>query len=440
MLDTRFLRASDGTGPAPIARINTARIAGATVFKVDTVVKWPVGAFIATVGTLNVNGYIDPTLAPVNEFRGHVTSGDIILDSWEPGFPFATVDLGNAVNQYVILKQTTGWSNLVQDALAEIQNTFIGPYSNRNLYDNAIVNSGCSVSQRAAPNLSTAYQYGAVDRFAGKATGTAVSAGTISQSTSPLAVQEGFALKFAGVTITGAGIVFARYRMEAKDAVLLKGKALSFRCRVYHDVGTSVNYNIYLNKPTVADNFASVTAIANSGNQAVATATATEIKFENIAAGNIGDISNGLEIEIQVACGAVTLKNFEFSQFLLNLGAVRGTYGPRDYQSELAGCQRYYQVVRQTTQGYSGFATGFVGSGSFQVATPVTMRALPTITSSGLLHRFGGADYSITSTTPEVITSTGISIQTTTSGAPANGNASVVATSPGGFMYMDSEL
>jgi hypothetical protein len=121
MLDTRFLRGSDGTGNAVAARVNTIRIVGASVLKVDAVTKWPAGAFIATVGTLNSNGYLDPSLAPITEFRGHLSGADIIIDSYEPGYS----DVGNAVNQYVILKQTTGWSNLVQDAMAENQTEII---------------------------------------------------------------------------------------------------------------------------------------------------------------------------------------------------------------------------------------------------------------------------------------------------------------------------
>lgn len=114
MIDTRFLRGSDGTGNAVAARVNTQRLVGSSVLKVDSISKWPTGAFLATVGTIDVNGYLTSN---VTEFRGHITGSDIIIDSYENGY----TDIGNAVNQYAILKQTTGWSNLVQDAIAELQ-------------------------------------------------------------------------------------------------------------------------------------------------------------------------------------------------------------------------------------------------------------------------------------------------------------------------------
>lgn len=121
MLDTRFLRGSDGTGLSVLARINTQRLIGSSVLKVDSVSKWPTGQFIATAGTLNSNGYLDPSLGAITEFRGHITAGDIIIDSYEAG----SSDVGNLVNQYVMIKQTVGWANLVQDSLAELQDQFI---------------------------------------------------------------------------------------------------------------------------------------------------------------------------------------------------------------------------------------------------------------------------------------------------------------------------
>lgn len=228
--------------------------------------------------------------------------------------------------------------------LYDYVDNFINTYPLKNLYDNAIINSGCSVAQRVtAPNLSTTYQFGAVDRFAAKATGTAVSAGTIGQTTTPSVVSIGQALKLANVTITGTGVIFLRYRMEAKDALQFKNLAASFGCLVRQDTGVSVNAKIYINKPTAADNFTSTTNIATSANIPVAHNTNTLIKLENINAGNLGDVSFGLEIEIQLAVGAVTTKNFEFCNFVFNKGALLAPFMPKSFTDELLACKRYYE-------------------------------------------------------------------------------------------------
>lgn len=100
-----YLKASDGTGPTALAHIETLRIVGSTVINVDTVDNFPTDHFILTTGTLNASGYI--TAASMCEMRCHVLAGDIIIDSFEPGYS----DTGNAAGQVAIIKQTTGWAD-----------------------------------------------------------------------------------------------------------------------------------------------------------------------------------------------------------------------------------------------------------------------------------------------------------------------------------------
>jgi hypothetical protein len=107
MSSYNYLKASDGTGNAVLAHVTLARLAAATVLKVDSVSKWPAGGFIATVGTLDGTGFLTP--ASITEFTGHITGSDIIIDGFEAGF----TDLGNSSGQIVIIKQTTGWANSV---------------------------------------------------------------------------------------------------------------------------------------------------------------------------------------------------------------------------------------------------------------------------------------------------------------------------------------
>jgi len=118
MQPSDLLKASDGTGNAVLAHVTLNRLTGATVLKVDSVSKYPSPYFIATVGTLGSDGYLTP--ASTKEFVGHVLAGDIIIDSWEPGF----TDTGNTAGQVVVIKQTTGWANRVQ-ATAALMQTFV---------------------------------------------------------------------------------------------------------------------------------------------------------------------------------------------------------------------------------------------------------------------------------------------------------------------------
>ncbi len=210
---------------------------------------------------------------------------------------------------------------------------------------NAIINGTGRVNQRnsAYTLVKDAYTWDSSDRdgpdmFEGMATGTAVSAGTFNNTAAANCGSSGYAFKFAGVTLTGTGILYFRYRMEAQDAARFKNKTVSFRCQVYHDVGSAINYTVYIRKANAADNFAAVTAISNSGAISVPSATPTSLPYLSIAMGNC---SNGIEIEIKVECGAITTKNFEFTEVQFEPGAVATPYEMSSYAEQLAACMRY---------------------------------------------------------------------------------------------------
>jgi len=167
--------------------------------------------------------------------------------------------------------------------------------------------------------------------------------------------------------------------MEAKDAIKLKNQLGSFQIAVWHDVGSSVNYTIIIRKPTAADNFTSTTVINTGSPASVPTSTATVL---STPAGGIslGDISNGLEIEVQAVCGAVTTRNFDFVEWQLEEGPSITPFERRDYESELARCQRDYEIGTHTT-----IFTATAGSQENRVSVrfKVTKRTIPTIALSG---------------------------------------------------------
>lgn len=103
-MDYSYLSASNGAGDAVLAHIEAPRLTGSATFDVDSTANWP-AKFIATVGTLTAAGFIDP--ATKAEFKGHLSSGNIIIDDFEPGY----TDAGNTEGQVIALRPATGLMN-----------------------------------------------------------------------------------------------------------------------------------------------------------------------------------------------------------------------------------------------------------------------------------------------------------------------------------------
>jgi hypothetical protein len=111
MNEIDFLRASDGTGEAVRAIVQSTRSIASTTLEVDSVDNWPT-KFVATTGTLSATpGVVDP--ATVTIFKGHLSGGDIIIDEFSP----ATPDDGNSVGQIVVIKPATFWADTLADLL-----------------------------------------------------------------------------------------------------------------------------------------------------------------------------------------------------------------------------------------------------------------------------------------------------------------------------------
>jgi hypothetical protein len=112
------IAASDGSGNASVATIQSTRSVGATTISVDTVADIPSTAngFYAAMGTPHT--FTDPitseTITVISEatcvdFQGHIDTGQIIIDAIAPG----QTDLGSAVGDIVIIKPTTQWGDNV---------------------------------------------------------------------------------------------------------------------------------------------------------------------------------------------------------------------------------------------------------------------------------------------------------------------------------------
>jgi hypothetical protein len=259
---------------------------------------------------------------------------------------------------------------------------------------NALDNSTAQITTRPSANLSTSPQFGIVDRVASWASAGAVSAGTIGQVSTSAAGRTGFALAVTGVTLTGSAVLSWRYRMRAADAVHFKNILASFQMKVWHDVGSSVPYTIIIRKPTVADNFTSTTVINTGSPISVASGTATTIASLGVS---MGDCSNGLEFEVQAACGAVTSKNFHFVEWGLEEGSVATNLPYRPIEIERVNCYQYARIITGTISG-TKFLNGIVSSATTgEMTFPFSFAKTPTVTQSGMQLWDGTGSPAVTS-------------------------------------------
>ncbi len=190
---------------------------------------------------------------------------------------------------------------------------------------NAVINGCCRVTHRASKSLSGGWQYAQVDLLAVRADGSPT-AGILKQVTGVTSLTtSGYACLVQGATLNSSGAVWWRHRIEARDAIRLRSAAAVVSARTYHDVGTAVSYTLTINKPNATDDFSAVTQIA-TGTASIANASNADL---TLAIADLGDCSNGLEILIKAACGAVSNKWFYLGDLQLEPGATKTAFERR---------------------------------------------------------------------------------------------------------------
>ncbi|MDX2073018.1 MAG: DUF2793 domain-containing protein [Alphaproteobacteria bacterium] len=272
-----------------------------------------------------------------------------------------TLKTSDGTNFYIAWKiRNSGVTNFMKEPL-------ISEYSPIN-HKNYMINGNCVVAERQDFTLvNNTWAYGKTDRFQGQASGTAVTAGKLTQS----AFSGKEYVKFETVTITGAGVLKLRYRIEAKDAEIFVNQTASFSCSLFQNIGSAMNCTVIVRKANAVDNFSATTVIATSSAVSVPNNSESPVKFENIS---MGDPSNGIEIELQMACGAITTKDFLIRQFQFEMGAFATQFEQEPVAVTRDKCKRFYQKLGKGLQGAFNSTTEI----DLPVIFPVEMRTAPT--------------------------------------------------------------
>lgn len=198
---------------------------------------------------------------------------------------------------------------------------------------NKFINGACRVaSEGGSVSISGSYQEGGVANINVKAQGTPTN-GTVDLAKYALCGTSGYTLKVTQLTTGSGGTVDYRFRFNSVDSRDLVSGAAIFQCNVLQNTGAAKTYTISVYKATAEDNFASTTLISASAGTSVSDSTDTKISF---SVADMGDCSNGIEIILSVACGAVTTKDFYLADIVFRKGQAEIAFEQNPYDQDYA--------------------------------------------------------------------------------------------------------
>ncbi|MBD3643534.1 MAG: tail fiber protein [Alcanivorax sp.] len=117
-------------------------------------------------------------------------------------------------------------------------------------------------------------------------------------------------------------------RFQSYDVRDLVNQTAIFQCAVLHNLVASVDYTVSIFKATAEDNFTATTLIGQSDAISVSGSEGTTISFSTA----MGDCSNGVEIVVSAGCGAVSAKDFYFTDVVFRKGAAVSTFEPEPFE------------------------------------------------------------------------------------------------------------
>lgn len=125
MASIEIIKASDGSGNANLATVQSSRSSGASTIIVDTVLGINPGGFAGSMGTPHT--FVDPVTgeeitiiseATAVDFIGHVDGSNIEIDTIAAG----QTDNGSSVGDIIIIRPTTQWGDNVAEVMEVAHN------------------------------------------------------------------------------------------------------------------------------------------------------------------------------------------------------------------------------------------------------------------------------------------------------------------------------
>ena len=233
-----------------------------------------------------------------------------------------------------------------------------GALSNRN----KIINGAMQIWQRGTSFSATGNSYTA-DRFN--------SGGQTSTVTQSSDAPTGFTYSMSIAANSAAYGTFEQ-RIESVNCVDLVGQSVTISFYAKATTGGASGIVIALSYANSVDNFSSTTSIGTSTTSALtSTWTRYTATFNSLPSG----AANGLRFFVYNNAGGSSAITYLVTGVQLEKGSVATAFEYRNYQQELAMCQRYYQGTASTLA---------INSNQYQtIYFKCTMRAAPTMSYNG---------------------------------------------------------
>ncbi|WP_290509667.1 phage tail protein [Alcanivorax sp.] len=295
----------------------------------------PKQQFLTTAGLPNSNGtltfYETGTTTPKDVFSDE----DLTVEQSNP-YPLnangqVDADIWLDGQYRVVSKDSDGNTIWTIDDVAAITSTVNTPGGGQEVVQGYLFNKAVNGNFRLVtgddPTISGTYQEAASPGIFVKAQGTPTNGDVKTVRTTSVGTS-GYALQVDDLTTGAGGTVDYRMRFQSYDVRDLVNQTAIFQCAVLHNLVASVDYTVSIFKATAEDNFTATTLIGQSDAISVSGSEGTTISFSTA----MGDCSNGVEIVVSAGCGAVSAKDFYFTDVVFRKGAAVSTFEPEPFE------------------------------------------------------------------------------------------------------------
>lgn len=199
------------------------------------------------------------------------------------------------------------------------------------------------VTQRGAMALANATPtYGGVDRIVSTVAATTLAGAVVTRANTGAPAMTGFVHQIGNMTSTGTTSISCRTRRPSRDVYDMASNTVTVSGLLWHDFGSTVNWNTELYKPNAIDNFGAVTLIANGPTVSVPTSTWTAVAGTFTL--GAGDAQNGLMPGfLMPSSPALTSKNVLFANLQFEIAPAATSLEIVDYAVEVSRSRAYYR-------------------------------------------------------------------------------------------------